>query len=349
MDLNITGSISNYSEYDGIDDHAQHMRDIGYYLIVIGAPVLILLGTVGNILSMVVLIRLCRKGVWINVYLAVLAMSDITLLWSSTFRQWLALVGKDIILDNLVFCNFGLFLAYFSGQFSSWIQVVVTLSRLMAVWSPFHIQNRCTPKVSVIVIACVFSTLAGLNLQFSVYQLDIVHTDVSVICVASGHRKFFVGRIWPWMGTTLYSFVPCVILIIGTVCIRVKVMESAKRAPRNTAARNGRTNKNSYVTAVLITINVVFIVCTTPAGLLFIYLQIVPETSKVVKEVIYAVSKLLMWTDHVINFVLYCIAGSRFREEFKRLIRRQEHTNRHVVYITQHALSDISTVDIRHS
>jgi hypothetical protein len=147
------------------------------------------------------------------------------------------------------------------------------------VWSPFHIQNRCTLNVSVIVIACLFITLAGLNLQFLVYHLDIVHTDFRVICVATGHHKLFVGRTWSWVSIAVYSFVPSVVLILGTVCIRVKVMESAKRAPRNTTARNGRTNKNSSMTAVLVTINVVFLACTTPTSVWFIYLEIRPETS----------------------------------------------------------------------
>jgi hypothetical protein len=53
------------------------------------SPVLISLGTIGNALSMVVLVRLCRQGSYMYMYFVALALSDILALWSAWFRGWL--------------------------------------------------------------------------------------------------------------------------------------------------------------------------------------------------------------------------------------------------------------------
>jgi hypothetical protein len=165
-------------EDHGTDHEAytEHLDVVRFYLVVTVSPILILLGTVGNLLSVVVLVRLCRKSVSINMYLVCLAAADIIVLWSSCFRQLYIVLGGTDIRTILTMCKINVFTVYCAIQFSSWLQVAVTIARMVAVCSPFHLQNRCTTKTSAIVISCIFVTKVLVNLHFLVFKAEYAQT-----------------------------------------------------------------------------------------------------------------------------------------------------------------------------
>ena len=66
-------------------------------------------------------------------------------------------------------------------------------------------------------------------------------------------------------------------------------------------------------TAILITVSITFILFTSPATIVF---SITNHPNHIVKAVTY----VLMCMNHSINAVLYCIVGSRFRQEILRML-----------------------------
>ena len=96
--------------------------------------------------------------------------------------------------------------------------------------------------------------------------------------------------------------------------------ESTKQALSKTAMRS---------TAILITVSITFILLTGPANLTF---SITSYPHPIVSLVIY----LCACTNHSINAVLYCIVGSRFRQEVTKTLRcrrannHQNNVNSHI-------------------
>jgi len=64
-------------------------------------PVIIAVGTVGNLTSLVVLLRRRMRRTSVYLYLAVLALADVSVLYVSAFKTWIRLVRPSVILRTV--------------------------------------------------------------------------------------------------------------------------------------------------------------------------------------------------------------------------------------------------------
>ena len=81
------------------------------------------------------------------------------------------------------------------------------------------------------------------------------------------------------------------------------------------------------MTAMLISISLLFLVTQVPAivvGIVRKRTQDVPRSEEFLARfyLIHGICKLLKWMNHALNFVCYCIAGRRFREEMVAMVRQ---------------------------
>jgi len=63
------------------------------FLAVYVMPVIIAVGTVGNLTSLAVLLRRRMRRTSVYLYLTVLALADVSVLYVSAFKTWIRLVG----------------------------------------------------------------------------------------------------------------------------------------------------------------------------------------------------------------------------------------------------------------
>jgi hypothetical protein len=346
--LNETNGTRGVSGLEGM----QTVTEPWDYMVLIVAPIFILLGTVGNVLSIIVLLRLARKGATMSIYLVALAASDIVVLWNGCFPLWLSKLGvTHFALLHITVCKVSVFAQSLFTHMSSWLQVTVTIARMMAVCSPFKVQFRCVPKLSVAVIASLLCVLTGLNLHFF-FEMDYIQPRSKIICWGTGYHYYFLQNIWPWIDMAVYALAPAIILTVGTICIRVKVVSSQKLTQRQPNPVNSKSvpkvvtrqiDKNAAMTAMLITINVVFVLCITPICVFLIINTFVVFTYSV--ELwwwVFFISQMLTFLNHSINFLLYSISGSRFREELKSLFRTNTNRNRQNGFSSQVTQSQVN-------
>ena len=89
-----------------------------------------------------------------------------------------------------------------------------------------------------------------------------------------------------------------------------------------TSAKNDRT---SSMTAILLLLNMVFLATTTPVSVFFIIQNGWSQSLTTNKEIAlfkltFAVVNLIQYVNNSINFILYCITGSRFRKELQAML-----------------------------
>ena len=110
MDMisNTSYSVDNF-QWNGTDNKLgkiNHMTrrteyKIGMAIITHILPVVIVLGTVGNMLSFIVLMRKRMRYTSVYFYLAMLACADTVVLYSSGFKTWIRIVsGKPLSILN---------------------------------------------------------------------------------------------------------------------------------------------------------------------------------------------------------------------------------------------------------
>lgn len=163
-DVQQTSRDSSSSSYD-IDQqtfvyYAEVLSVINFYYI----PALVLFGSIGNILSVLVFFKTKLKKLSSSYYLAALGLSD-TCYLVGLFIPWLNLV--DIKIYTLeVYCQFFTFFSNLCSFLSVWFVVAFTVERFIAVLYPLKRQTMCTVRRAKMVITAL--TLIGVFISLPV-------------------------------------------------------------------------------------------------------------------------------------------------------------------------------------
>lgn len=320
-------------EYNDYSEYIEHKTAVILWKTI--PPIYLLLGTVGNMLTITVLMQRRCRHTSIAMYLTALAFSDLLVLWTGLFRQWvLYMFQVDIRILSTTGCKIHVFLVYVGFQCSSWFLVAVTSERFLSVWFPYKVRTVCKPKNAAIVILIIVLCCVCLNHHwfYSVtvqpsYVYKFNHT-YKLICgeINQNFADFFV--IWKWLDLCIVSLIPLLLLSMFNVSIICRVLsrkyksKSSPRITENTESLISRSTKVSQLTLMLITVSVVFILCSTPMSAYIIGQPFWEKSAETNQE--YAVIRLwwtivnmLAYLNNSLNFVLYFLSGSKFRQQVK--------------------------------
>ena len=308
------------------------------------SPILLLLGTTGNLLSIVVMRRKKLRHSTTALYLTVLALVDTSVLYSGLLSQWIFMLkGKDLNSYSDASCKLHMFSWYFFQQYQSWILVAIAVERLLAVLLPHSFHLIFTRRSSIIILIVSAFLLLCLNShwfwtfglsQHKTPEFGIVHR-----CKMSIEYKTF-HKVWIWLHFFVMSAVPFVIMLISNSIIGVSLlyMRYRKFTPGNT------THRTSVMTSVLPLLSVSFFLTTGPLAIytvLYTNLKlkfIIAGRGRGGLEIAWAALTVLMYTNNVANFLLYCLSGATFRKEFIGMFSR-----------FRARVAPIGTVDTGHS
>ncbi|XP_052105746.1 probable G-protein coupled receptor 139 [Mytilus californianus] len=289
------------------------------------SPCVILLGMISSTLSISVLLRRTMRRSTTMFYLTVLSFGDILVVNTGLLRQWIRVAfDTDIRTFGRLNCKIHVFLTYFSLQFTAWILVAVTIDRCISVKLPLKAMYYCTLRRSRFVVVSIAILLIMLNghLLFTTdFQDEICQFD-----------SFSVSA-WPFIDFAVYCFFPFTIMLICNVLIIRTSIKSFKRfssikentLPKNLAYQaNSRRqhNRNSNMTAMLLSVNISFLVCTLPVSVYYICETFYMEADPSLMYLLEAISSLLMYLNNAISFFLYCLSGTKFRKELVKMFTR---------------------------
>ncbi|XP_064639480.1 growth hormone secretagogue receptor type 1-like [Lineus longissimus] len=279
-------------------------------------PFLIVSGTLFNILNIIVLSTGRFGNVSTRILLTVLALTDTVVLYAALMRSWIDTVWWiDLRMLTHASCPILTFISYCSYHFSSWNLVLVTLERFVSVCFPFRARKICTKKwtiVALITLACLISLV---NCHFLVFQ----KIEDNIACTPPRGTYFiFITKYFYWADLAMRSGLPFVVIILCNICIIYTVSRSLSR--RNPAsAGESATNQGSKLnsmTSMLLVVSFTFITLTLPVMAFFLYISSAPNStySDIARNYfLYAVTHLLYYLNSTVNFILYCLSGSKFR------------------------------------
>lgn len=280
-------------------------------------PILLIVGTLGNVMTILVLMQRRNRNISTAIYLTALAMSDMFLLLSGLLPDWLyKAYAIDIALLSEVTCRSIYFISTVVAYCSSWLVVALTSERVVAVWLPFRAKGMCTPGTAFKVIIAMVLVSCLANSHF----LHGMGLNEEQICLPIGEQYvMFMSDIWPHIDAHLYYIIPSLVLLIGNTTVIVGVLR------RRIATSSTGGNKGIQLTVMVITVNVVFLMCTTPFTIyLFVYSEWIARSDMhgghetAVHDLWLSIVTMLMYLNNAVNFILYFLSGERFRQEAKR-------------------------------
>ena len=319
------GSTGGTAAY-GLDPMSEPMHKLGVGILLWMLPIIITIGTIGNILSFVVMIQREMRQTSTFFYLAALAVADTVVLFMSALKTWIRLFsGFEMLHISNLSCKVVTFSTYLSLHLSAWLIVAVTVERFIVVWFPLKATSLCSAKRAKY-------TTFGIALAFFLLNMHLLWTGELITnprtgratCAMSQSHHFLYRDVLPWVHLTLYSFLPFVLLLAFNILIILSLVKHRQLITSQMTKDDRRTRYNHRKLAVtLLCISFVWMITTTPSAL-FTVLRLKPKTASQSATVFFVkvICYMFMYINHSINFFLYCITGQAFRRQLVKLMCR---------------------------
>ena len=276
----------------------------------IATPVIILLGTVGNGLSLAVMLRKALRRSTTSLLLAALAVVDTSVLYVLMLPYWLADQLHFILRDTSpVTCKLHDYVSRVLSQLSPWIIVLVAVERLVVVFVPHKAHLLLTRRRVAASIAVTGCTLGAANLQYLWMFSYIDVKGEGGRCVVNQNVSNLLLEVSSILNAVLASFLPAAILVVSNVAIVVKIARERRNVNRE------RPMNSSGMTAMLVAVSVLFIVTTVPVQIIVMLSAYISNYKILDSDVTYNIMLMFDYINYAINFLLYCVSGSRFRRE----------------------------------
>ena len=217
----------------------------------------------------------------------------------------------------------------------------MSVEKFFALYFPLKTRSICTVKtakwvtsISTLIFlayCCQIFIIADVRIYYHYSYCKWVNVPNSYI------------KIITYIDGLFYSFVPFTVMLTVNTAIIYKYLKTKwQNRHGSTESTNQALSKSAMKgTAMLITVSVMFLCLTFPLALSYA-ITLVPD------PVMYSVIVLLFYSNHSINGVLYCIVGTRFRQELVNALccRRSTKTpNTRLVNQSRKRLTTSSTID----
>ena len=311
---NVSLAFSTVTELDVVEPIDNRVRTDIVYITIFAyvSPFLIVIGTIGNILSLVVLQSKYFRNAPSSFIMSALSCTDTGVLLCGVTRHWVLSLtdyAVDIRHMALVSCWTHYFFIYVLWELSSWSLALLTIERMASVKWPFKAKELFSKKRMLIAWSTVALCLITINLHWFV---TVEYKDDA--CYDVDESRLFMYHIWPWMDLVLSSLAPLFIIVTCNITIITILLKARKL--RQDQMKVNQADESDSITAMLIGISITFFIATMPVCVYLIgynYWPIDTYEQQYSDWTIWGVSLLCYYCSSSTNFIVYCVSGAKFR------------------------------------
>ncbi|KPJ10314.1 Rhodopsin, GQ-coupled [Papilio machaon] len=308
-------------------------------------PILVLLGAIGNLLSVYVFYKTKLRLQSTSQYLSALAISD-TLFLLQLIPPWLNAVHFSDLFHRQGFCQIFVYISYVTCTFSAWIVVAFTIERFMAVLHPLQCNVICTVRRSRYVITA--NALFSLLLNIPVLRfVTPTPTDCNIDFEYLAHAARFN------IVDTVASFtVPLAVIFVLNVRIVVGIYRIERERREYTRAEHlaaftnqiqpqrplGYPRSQTRVTKMLLIVSSVYVGLNVPAYTMRVIayaFNLNQRESTGSWAALQQIALIFFNTNFGINFTLYCLSGQNFRRAVKNILPRFRKRTRRAITLRE--------------
>ena len=202
---------------------------------IIALPFFIVIGTICNVLTFMVMRRKKMRHQSTYFYMAILAVLDQLVLIFGCLNYWMYVTFNiNLLAYSHVLCKSVSFLYYSMLHMSVWMVVVMTIERFIAVALPLQASRLCTVRRAKKVTLMLLFTIGCINLHFvfthkvSVMLLPGKEDKYEYECAPIDVYQDFLAQVWPWIDACFYSFIPMLLLVIFNLLIIHNLVKASK-------------------------------------------------------------------------------------------------------------------------
>ena len=348
-DTELTTSATTKEADVALSDYVTYR--LGKVIQVYAQPIIAVVGIIGNTVSMLVMFQPNNRRTSFGVYIGFLAMSDTLVLVSST-GFWLKRLLTSTPLRDIE-CKIRGWTINSLQMNGFFIILGLTFDRLLAVRFPLKAVVWCTARRAKLVCGSVFAIVWLVNLPFFVYN----HAKNGLVC-GMGTSRSVISLVYPWIVVGIGLVLPVVSLISMNAVIITAILSSRRfrakyttqRRPRGSdsiiemseSATNSSQNipqgdwlnsankhpklmtpgeRNAIVTLLLISFTFLLLVSPHYVHIALFQLSDLVSSPSLRADytLFFQVSKKLFFLNSACNFFLYCLSGTKFRNDVASL------------------------------
>ena len=313
-------------------------------------PVILIVGLLGNGLSVAVFTSKAMRKLSASTYLAALSTSDICTLIFYVFIEWLrrGLIHispetKPTFLDMNGICQCLLFLSYVSRMMSSWLIVIFTVERFIAVCYPLKTFKRGARRLilALLIVSCVLVIYKPI--------LSESRTIRGRTACASRPDLTNVSFVLDSIFAVLITFVPFLIIsILNLLIVRTLFI----RNYRHRVLSSKESPIRLEFTLILLAISFFFVAFNLPYFSVwfrnFLNHPLVNgeymSTDMEYWNGVLTITRTIFFMNYCVNFFLYNITGAYFRRTLRSVFGlRMQRKDIYKNYIRCQSLCSTST------
>ena len=298
-------------------------------------PIIIVVGLIGNALSMKVFHSRRMRKVSASFYLTALAVSDSLVLVTYVLLDWLARglpMWPGSRSYNLLIvpgmCQVTLLLSYVFRFMSAWLIVIFTVERFIGVCKPLHRRALCTHQFAKRAIIGIMITAFVLS-SYKPALSGIIQKGNSTFCA---HKPDYVmvSFVLDAIYACIITVLPFSIIAVLNCLILKKLNDTKQRHKRSKMAVDESCIKLEF-TAILLTISSTFVVLNMPYFILWcmnFHQQLNnsltlanPTQAERMRGWMY-IAKTIFFGNYCVNFFMYSLTGAYFRRQLIGLLCR---------------------------
>ena len=213
-------------------------------------------------------------------------------------------------------------LGYFSClQIASWMQVLVTIERVVSVAIPQKVRSLFSTRRALISTVLTSIVILGLNVSFLTAPARDANFNSGTYCFDHENFRYQASNIWPWIYLSFGYFIPWIVLLFGNSLIIITLRRNIDHNRIVLSMDSGisvRRYKVSIVTKRVIALNVVYNVCVTPVCIYALLSLFDVRASN--SEPVSSILSSLMLINNCVSFFLYILIGSKFKQEVVKIV-----------------------------
>ena len=207
-----------------------------------------------------------RTSVFMNLVMILAIFDNLFLLSVINLETF----GQTFIGPSVIQCSITFFLHYVCGVASSWVTVLISLERFIAIHFPFKVHIYCTKKRSCVTVVVLFIIVCSCLVPL-LYISKVSLTDQGLSCtiIWNGHlRMIFLSLLF-----IFYSIVPafCIVLLNILIIRKLKVQQQFRVRTHMQYSKHKTSNNTSQV-VIMVFISCVFVATSFPSTILVLVL-----------------------------------------------------------------------------
>ncbi|CAF4207250.1 unnamed protein product [Adineta steineri] len=294
------------------------------------AAIVLLFGTVGNVLNVLVLSENSLRKIPCAFYLCWSSVSAVVFLWSGLLTRVLQGYNFNWPNENRPICKIRLYLLNVSWAVAIWALVGASMDRYLCSSHSVAYRRLSTSQTAKRYLIGIFIFFALVFLEI-LYCFEASVPNVPVACYA---QNLTCRLISDWSNILIDIVFPSICLaIFGVLTIRNArarfIQPTANSISETTTSTNALVTRNNdrNLTRMLLVQVMIVLVLDLPFGVDRSYASLTSDVPKsayrvAIENLSYSIIILLLFFTHTTSFYLYTLTGTLYRAAFKRLGHR---------------------------